>query len=115
MTIVRRWYTYLVSAISFQILTWAIINLCRILLAPGSPLAEALAFQMAILVIGLPIFLIHWIWAQRLVHQSFEERQSAIRQFYSICDGHFVSHTICGKCIRSGRNLDWLALATEPI
>ena len=53
---VRRWYIYIVSAISLQAVAWAIIALLRNLLIFGiDPLA--VAFQMAVVVIGLPFFL----------------------------------------------------------
>ena len=66
MTTVRRWYVYLVSAISLQAVTWAVIALLRnLLLSRLDPEPTAIAFQISVIVIGLPIFVAHWQWGQR--------------------------------------------------
>jgi len=83
MITVRRWYIFLVSAISLQAVTWAIIALLRNLLTQGfSAPVEATAFQIAVVVIGLPVFLVHWLWAQNLARQTVDERQSVVRRLY---------------------------------
>jgi len=83
MVTVRRWYIFLVCAISLQSTAWAVIALLRNLLVPGAQApVTAIAFQIAVVVIGLPIFLVHWLWAQRLVGREAEERGSALRRFY---------------------------------
>ena len=61
MTTVRRWYFLLVCAVSLQAVTWAVIWLLRGILLPNllaDP--ELFSVQIAIIVIGLPIFLWHW-------------------------------------------------------
>ena len=56
MSNVRRWYTYIISFISLQAVIWAIIYLLRNLIVLGSnPLA--VAFQLSVIIIGLPVFL----------------------------------------------------------
>jgi len=81
MSTVRRWYLYIVCAISLQAVTWAVIALLRNLFVFGiEPLAVAL--QIAVVIIGLPVFLGHWLSAQRSVEGSVEERESALRRFY---------------------------------
>ncbi|MDY7079054.1 MAG: DUF5671 domain-containing protein [Chloroflexota bacterium] len=83
MSIVRRWYVYLVSAISLQTVTWAIIALLRnLLISRLNPQPTAIAFQISVILVGLPIFLAHWLWGQRLVKQSFEELGATLRRFY---------------------------------
>lgn len=83
MVAVRRWYQYLVSFISLQAVVWAIIYLVRDLLTPGAEAPnEALAFQIAVIVVGLPLFLAHWLWAQRLATSEADERASALRRLY---------------------------------
>ncbi len=83
MTTVRRWYVYLVSAISLQAVTWAVIALLRnLLLSRLNPPPTAIAFQISLILIGLPIFLAHWRWGQRLAAQSEKERRATLRQFY---------------------------------
>lgn len=80
---VRRWYIFLVAAISLQAVTWAVIALLRTVLGVwGEPSVEAIAFQVAVVVIGLPVFLIHWTWAQRLAAADLEERGALLRRFY---------------------------------
>jgi hypothetical protein len=83
MTTVRRWYIYLVSAISLQAVTWAVIALLRnLLLSALNPQPTTIAFQISVIVIGLPVFLAHWRWGQRLAEQSEEERGATLRRFY---------------------------------
>jgi hypothetical protein len=80
---VRRIYIYLVSAISLQSVAWAAITLLRDLLAPGTYTSiEGTALQIALIVIGLPIFVGHWLWAQRLARREVEERESVLRRLY---------------------------------
>ena len=81
MATVRRWYVLLVCVISLQSVTWAIIELIRSQLHRNASVM-AIAFQIAIIVIGLPIFLVHWLWAQRLARRDTDERESALRRVY---------------------------------
>lgn len=80
---VRFWYVYLVSAITLQALTWAAINLLRNLIIPGvdAPVAS-IAFQISVVVIALPLFLVHWLWAQRSAARDPDERASLARLLY---------------------------------
>lgn len=81
MSTTRRWYIYLISAISLQAVTWALIALLRNMFVFNlDPLA--VAFQIAVIIIGLPAYIIHWMWAQRSVEKSDEERGSALRRAY---------------------------------
>jgi len=81
MSNVRRWYLYIVSAISLQAVTWAVINLLRNLFIFGiEPLAVAM--QIAVIIIGLPVFLGHWLSGQRSVAKAVEERGATLRRFY---------------------------------
>ena len=54
MSSIRRGYIYLVSAISLQAVAWAIIALLRNLFVFGID-PVAVAFQIAVIVIGLPV------------------------------------------------------------
>jgi hypothetical protein len=81
MSTVRNWYIYLVSAISLQAVTWSTIDLLRNLLLYGAdPLAVAL--QLAVIIIGLPVFLVHWLWAHRLAKKTVEEQGGILRRLY---------------------------------
>lgn len=61
MKTIGRWYLFLVCSISLQAVTWAIITLLRGLLIPGVGVENDLfSFQIAVIIIGLPIFIVHW-------------------------------------------------------
>jgi uncharacterized membrane protein YhdT len=77
---VKRWYIYLICTISLQAVTWAFVDLIGTLFAPNVNALRA-ATPVAIIVVGLPVFLGHWIWANRLA-SSLEERGSTLRRFY---------------------------------
>lgn len=80
---VRRWYILLVATISLQAVAWAVIALLRNLLGVwGDRSNTAIAFQVAVIVIGLPVFVIHWLWAQRLAAADPEERGAVLRRLY---------------------------------
>lgn len=81
MSTVRRWYTYLVCAITLQAVAWAFIALMRTLFIFGiDPIAAS--FQIAVVIIGLPVFLGHWLSVQRLAGRSVEERSATLRRLY---------------------------------
>ncbi len=83
MITIRRWYIFLVCAISLQSVTWAVIALLHnVLVTGGQAPVTAIAFQIALIVIGLPIGLVHWLWAQRLAGREADERESAVRRLY---------------------------------
>ncbi|MCP4427064.1 MAG: DUF3842 family protein [Chloroflexi bacterium] len=80
---IRRWYIFLVSAISLHVVTWGIIALLRnlFILELDAPKSQ-IAFEIAVIIIGLPFYLGHWLWAQRLAARDDEERLSDVRSFY---------------------------------
>jgi hypothetical protein len=83
MSTVRRWYIYLVSAISLQAVTWAIIVLLRnLLISRLNPPPTLIAFPIAVILVGLPIFLAHWLWGQRLAGKVVEEQEATLRRLY---------------------------------
>lgn len=83
MVTIRRVYVALVCAISLQAVTWAAIELLRnLLLSRETSSTLALAFQIAVVLIGLPVFLIHWLWAQRLAARETDERAALVRRLY---------------------------------
>ncbi len=83
MAIIRRAYVLLVCAVTLQAVMWALIDLLRNLVVAGMTApVTALAFSIAIIVIGLPLYLVHWLWAQRLAVTSVEERGSVLRRLY---------------------------------
>ena len=84
---IRRLYFYLVAFISIEVVLWGLVGLLRSIaedtLSGG---AEALALALALILVGLPIFLIHWLWAQRASAREEEEKTASLRAafFYAI-------------------------------
>ena len=63
---IRRLYFYLVAFISIEVVLWGLILLLRSILDNKvSGGADDLAQALALILVGVPIFLIHWLWAQR--------------------------------------------------
>lgn len=84
MQTVRRIYLYLVAAISLTVVTWSVIGLARLVLSEGIGPGQiiGLATLLAAIIVGLPIFLFHWLMAQRQATQKAEERESIVRRIY---------------------------------
>ncbi len=83
MASVRRTYVFLVSAISLQTLTWVSIMLLQGLLPPGAtPPVTTIALEIAALLVGLPFYLVHWVWAERLAQRDPDEHGSLLRRIY---------------------------------
>ena len=93
MKTVRRLYFYAVSLISIEVVLWGLINLLRSIVSQTvGGTAEVLARALALTVVGLPIFLFHWLWAQRLAAADDEERTASLRAifFYGILLGTLI-------------------------
>ncbi len=87
MKTVRRLYFFAVAMISIEVVLWGLINLLRSILSQTvGGTADVLARALALTVVGLPIFLFHWLWAQRLASADVEERTASLRAvfFYGI-------------------------------
>ena len=84
MLTVRRIYLYLVAAISLVVVTWSIIGLLRLILSEGVGRGQitGLATWLAAIIVGLPIFLFHWLMAQRFAAGDEEERASVVRRIF---------------------------------
>ncbi len=83
MVSVRRIYIYLVAAISLLAAAAAIVTLLQNLIPPSPPIPITVtALLIAVIVIALPFYLVHWLWAQRLAARDQEERGSLIRRIY---------------------------------
>jgi hypothetical protein len=80
---VRRWYVYLVCLISLQLAAWALIDLVSAILTLGGiELVQAALGPVALLVVSVPVFGVHWFWAQRSAAHEPDERSSSVRQLY---------------------------------
>jgi hypothetical protein len=93
MKTVRRLYFYAVALISIEVVVWGLINLLRSIADETvGGAAETLASALALILVGLPIFLFHWLWAQRLARADEEERSASLRAifFYGILLGTLI-------------------------
>jgi hypothetical protein len=93
MKTVRRLYFYAVALISIEVVLWGLINLLRSIISQTvGGTGEVLARALALTVVGLPIFLFHWLWAQRLAASDAEERTASLRAifFYGMLLGTLV-------------------------
>lgn len=87
---IRRLYFYLVALISIEVVLWGLVSLLRSIVDQTiSGGADALAQALALILVGVPIFLIHWLWAQRAAARDEEEKTATIRAafFYAILLG----------------------------
>lgn len=90
---IRRLYFYLVALISIEIVLWGLVSLLRSIVDQTlSGGADALAQALALILVGVPIFLIHWLWAQRASARDEEEKTATIRAafFYGILLGTLI-------------------------
>lgn len=89
----RRLYFYAVSLISLELVVWGVISLARnaMDLAPGAS-ATILARGLALVLVGLPVFLLHWNSARRDAFRDDEERANRVRAlfFYAALAGLLV-------------------------
>lgn len=84
MKAIRRFYRYLVALISLEVILWGLINLARSTVA-GETLGggvDQLARSLSLILVGLPVFLLHWLPAQREARQDEDERNSRLRALF---------------------------------
>ena len=80
---IRRLYFYLVALISIEVVLWGLVGLLRSIVDQTvSGGAEALAQALALILVGVPIFLIHWLWAQRASARDDEEKTASARAVF---------------------------------
>ena len=80
---IRRLYFYLVAFISIEIVVWGLIGLLRSIVDETvSGGADALAQALALILVGVPIFLIHWLWVQRASARDDEEKTASLRAVF---------------------------------
>ncbi len=80
---IRRLYFYLVAFISIEVIVWGLVGLLRSIVDNTiSGGADALAQALALILVGVPIFLIHWLWAQRAASKDEEEKTASIRALF---------------------------------
>ncbi len=84
MRTVRRLYFYVVAFISLEVVLWGLINLARTTLSPDTvtSLAAQLAQALSLVLVGVPVFSLHWIFAQRSAQKDEDEHGSAVRAVF---------------------------------
>ncbi len=84
MRTVRRLYFYTVSLVSLEVVLWGLIGLVRSAITPdlvgGGP--ARLAQALSLILVGVPVFWIHWNVAQRNAREEMEEHSSGVRAFF---------------------------------
>ncbi len=81
---VRRFYFYLITFISLEVVIWGMILLTRTLISPLPirSVSALLASGLSLVLVGLPIFLLHWVNAQRDALRSQEDRSARVRAIF---------------------------------
>jgi hypothetical protein len=93
MRTIRRLYFYAVALISLEVVVWGLIGLLRSIFSSRLVnTAEVLAQALALVLVGVPIFLFHWLWTQRAAAKDEEERTASLRAifFYAVLIGTLV-------------------------
>jgi hypothetical protein len=93
MRTIRRLYFYTVALISLEVVIWGLIGLLRSIFSSRLvSTANVLAQALALVLVGLPIFLFHWLWTQRAAAKDEEERSASLRAifFYAVLIGTLV-------------------------
>ncbi|MGB9639485.1 MAG: DUF5671 domain-containing protein [Anaerolineales bacterium] len=81
MQTIRRIYIYVVTLVSLETVIWGLIGLLRSIASPQivGGTAERLAAPLAFILVGIPVFYLHWFWAQRSAMNQPEEALSWVR------------------------------------
>ena len=80
----RRFYFYLLSLISSQVIIWAVVSLLRTIFDTEvvASSVDWLAGGIAFVAVGVPIFWLHWSTVQRDAQRDQEEASSRIRALF---------------------------------
>ncbi len=81
MQTIRRIYIYTITLVSLETILWGLIGLLRSIASPQivGGAEERLAAPLAFVIVGIPVFYIHWRWAQHAASLQREEAQSWVR------------------------------------
>ena len=83
MKTIQRIYLYAVSLISMEVILWGMIGLARSIFSDSSSGGVSqLSQALALILVGVPVFGIHWWAAQRSANQDEEERSSGVRALF---------------------------------
>ena len=84
MRTIRRLYFYAVAFISLEVVLWGLISLLRSIFDPGiiGGNATRLAGALALTLVGVPVFGLHWWVVQRDARREMDEHASGVRAFF---------------------------------
>lgn len=85
MRTIRRLYFYTVVFVSLEVVLWGLIGLARSIFCTTGAVCNVsalLARSLALILVGLPVFGLHWWLAERFARQDEEEHASGIRAFF---------------------------------
>ena len=83
MSAIRRLYFYVLSLISALVVVWGAISVLQTLVAgEGTQTGSQLATGLSLVLVGLPIFILHWRVAQGDAARDGEERASRVRSVF---------------------------------
>lgn len=85
MQITRRLYLYAVSLVSLETVLWGLIGLARLFLSPdldNQGETSRLAEVLSLVLVGLPVFGLHWWLVQRSAWQDPAERTTWLRAVF---------------------------------
>lgn len=83
MKTIRRLYFYAVAFISMEVVLWGLIGLARSIFSDSvGGGVDQLAQALALILVGVPVFGIHWWAAQRSAKQDAGEHASGVRAFF---------------------------------
>ena len=112
MRTIRRLYLYAVAFVSLETVLWGLINLLRASLDAGrvGGSASQLAGALALILVGLPVFLLHWWLIQRRIGSQPEERGAGLPRRISVRHPDSLAHPRCPKRPGTGEQAGSLTL-----
>jgi hypothetical protein len=84
MRTIRRLYFYSVAFISLEVVLWGLIGLLRSIFVPAATGGNTtlLAQGLALILVGVPVFGLHWWVVQRDARREADEHTSGMRAFF---------------------------------
>jgi len=108
MPTIRRLYLYAVSFVSLETVLWGAIGLLRSIFA-GEEIGGSvsrLAGALSLILVGIPVFLLHWLLAQRGAARDAQDRSARLRAV-------FLYGTLLATLVAAAQNL--LALIARSL
>ena len=118
MRTVRRLYFYAIATVSLEVVIWGVIGLLRTFINnPIGGQANLLAGSLSLILVGVPVFLIHWWVAQRGALRDPEDRAARERSLflYGVLLGVLIPIVQNGLAISNRLVLEILGLQWAPL